>query len=61
MTFIFRLVQVQMCICQLKANVGLYYLKAMVMFDLAITVYEIFAVEISMALTVTFRMSQGQM
>ena len=31
-----------------------------VMFDISVTVYEIFAVEICMILTLTFRIGQGQ-
>ena len=36
-------------------------LMAIVMFALYFTIYEIFAVEIRMTLTMTFRIGQGQM
>ena len=45
----------------IKSPYSISYLMAIVMFDLSVTILEIFAIKMFMTLTLTIRMSQGQM
>ena len=60
LTLTFRMGQCQIKICQNESLYMTSYLMAIVMFSFSDTISEIFAVELYMTLTLTFRTEQYQ-